>query len=468
MTQRVSPFYGWRVVAAAFVVAVFGWGLGFYGPPVYLEAVRQARGWPVALVSGAVTLHFLAGVVVIASLPALHRRFGLPRVTLAGAVVLALGVLGWATASAPWQLYAATLLSGAGWPTLGAAAVNAILAPWFVRKRPAALSTAYNGASIGGVIFSPVWVALIGWLGFPLAAAMVGAVMVGTVAVLAVTVLARTPESMGQLPDGETAHVAAGIMTGDGAAPVVSLWRDSSFLTLAAGMALALFAQIGLLAHLVSLLVPALGTQGAGLAAGLSTAAAILGRQLVGWFMPASADRRLVASASLLAQVLGCGALLAAGATNVPLLLLGVTLVGLGIGNATSLPPLVAQAEFAKADVARVVALIIAIAQGTYAFAPAAFGLLREAAPEAAVYIAAAAVQLGGVLAYMGGRGAYVRRVAPAAMTTTVGWRECVEVWRRRHRTRQDLRRLTPHELADLGLDDAQREAECLKWFWRG
>jgi hypothetical protein len=39
--RRASGFDGWRVVAAAFIVAVFGWGVGFYGPPVYLEAVRQ-------------------------------------------------------------------------------------------------------------------------------------------------------------------------------------------------------------------------------------------------------------------------------------------------------------------------------------------------------------------------------------------------------------------------------------------
>ena len=47
------------------------------------------------------------------------------------------------------------------------------------------------------------------------------------------------------------------------------LWRDRRFLTLAAGMALGLFAQIGLTAHLFSLLVPALGAQQAGLAMGL-------------------------------------------------------------------------------------------------------------------------------------------------------------------------------------------------------
>ena len=36
MAMAKHGFYGWRVVWAAFVVAVFGWGLGFYGPPVYL------------------------------------------------------------------------------------------------------------------------------------------------------------------------------------------------------------------------------------------------------------------------------------------------------------------------------------------------------------------------------------------------------------------------------------------------
>jgi MFS family permease len=407
-----TPFHGWRVVAAAFVIAAFGWGVGFYGPPVYLEAVRTARGWPVALVSGAVTVHFLAGVVVVANLPALHRRFGLHRVTATGAIVLALGVLGWALAETPWQLFAATLLTGAGWPTLGAAAINAMVAPWFVEKRPAALSMAYNGASIGGVIFSPLWVALIGWGGFPLAACLVGFVMIATVTGLAASVLSHNPESLGQNPDGAlTERVTSGPAAEVSLAPALANpWRDPAFLTLAAGMALALFAQIGLIAHLVSLLVPALGAQGAGLAAGLSTAAAILGRTLVGWFMPARADRRIVAALSLLVQALGCGALLLAGGTSVPLLLAGVVLIGLGIGNATSLPPLVAQAEFRKADVARVVALIVATAQGAYAFAPALFGLLRASAPDAAVYLAAILVQLGAITAYLAGRRLHARR----------------------------------------------------------
>ena len=50
MTPTTSRFYGWTVVGAAFVVAAFGWGVGFYGPPVWLKALHDARGWSVGLI----------------------------------------------------------------------------------------------------------------------------------------------------------------------------------------------------------------------------------------------------------------------------------------------------------------------------------------------------------------------------------------------------------------------------------
>lgn len=380
-------FYGWRVVAGAFVLAAFGWGVGFYGPPVYLHAVREARGWSLPLVSAAVTTHFVIGAIVVANLPALYRRYGLPRITGLGALTLALGVVGWAVAATPWQLFAATVLSGAGWVAMGAAAVNGIIAPWFVRTRPAALATAYNGASIGGVIFSPLWVAAIDVLGFPIAAATIGLVMTATIWALSGTLFARAPEQMGLRPDGDAPAQPASSVTAADARPLPGalLWRDPKFLTLSAGMALGLFAQIGLIAHLFSLLVPALGAQNAGLAMGLATACAIGGRTLVGWLMPVGADRRLVACAAYGVQIMGSLLFILAAGQSIPALLAGIVLFGSGIGNATSLPPLIAQVEFVKDEVQRVVALIVASAQATYAFAPAFFGaILALASPGAA------------------------------------------------------------------------------------
>jgi hypothetical protein len=393
------------VVAAAFVLAVFGWGVGFYGPPVYLHAVRAARGWSLPLVSAAVTLHFLTGAIVVANLPGLYRRLGLPSVTKAGVLSLALGVCGWAWAEQPWQLCVATFFSGAGWVAMSAAAINAIVSPWFVRARPAALGMAYNGASIGGVIFSPLWVTAIERLGFPEAAALIGLVMVVTVWVLADRIFSRTPQRMGLAPDGDAPGTPVPATPSSALHPLPGklLWRDRQFITLAAGMALGLFAQIGLIAHLFSLLIPALGAQGAGLAMGLATASAIAGRTIVGWAMPIGADRRLVACVSYTVQIIGSIVLVAAG-QGVMLLLIGSVLFGAGIGNATSLPPLIAQIEFVRRDVPRVVALIVAIGQGTYAFAPAVFGIVREFGSAPAFFAIAALVQVLAICCFFAGR----------------------------------------------------------------
>lgn len=443
-----SPsFFGWKVLYATFVLAVFGWGVGFYGPPVFLHAVVQRTGWSVGLVSGAVTLHFLAGTVVVANLPRLYRRIGVARTTAGGAALLALGVAGWALAQAPWQLYAAAVVSGMGWVTLGAAAVNALIAPWFVRRRPAALGMAYNGASVGGIVFSPLWVFLIAQAGFAQAALWVGIAMVAVIAVLSHQVFKVTPQQIGQAPDGDLSDgvpsggVPSGGSSSDGvqssgtppatypsraaqvsAAPptptlATKLRRDRAFVTLAAGMALGLFAQIGLIAHLLSLLAPILGAQTAGLAMGLATASAIAGRSLVGWLMPPGADRRKIACAAYAVQIAGSLVLMLA-ADHAWALWTGVLLFGSGIGNATSLPPLIAQTEFAREQAARVVPLIVALSQGAYAFAPAAFGALRTWLQPSGLtlpgfLVAAALLQAAAIACFAAGRGAHAKRGAP-------------------------------------------------------
>lgn len=324
--MRTGTFHGWRVVSAAFVLAAFGLGFGFYGPPVYLDAVRERNGWSVSLVSVAVTMHFLIGAVVTANLPSLYRRFGIATVTKTGALALALGVVGWSVAAAPWQLFGSTVLSGAGWVTMGIAAVNAMVSPWFVRRRPAALAIVYNGANAGGIIFSPLWAGAIDAIGFPIAATAIGLIMVLTAWALADLVLSRAPQQAACLPDDVSPTETAGSASAQAAQPLPGalLWRDRRFLTLAVGMSVGLFAQIGLTAHLYSLLLPPLGTQYAGPAVGLVTAMAILGRTLLGWLMPVRIDRRLVAGASYAVQIVGSIAFLVAGGTNVPLLILAV------------------------------------------------------------------------------------------------------------------------------------------------
>jgi hypothetical protein len=274
---------------------------------------------------------------------------------------------------------------------------------------------AYNGGSIGGVIFSPLWVAAIATLGFANAAMAIGLAMIAVLWLLSGRYFSSSPEQMGLTPDNDAPGDPPSIVTSPHARPLPGglLWRDRRFATLSAAMALGLFAQIGLMAHLYSLLAPTLGAQQAGFAMAMITAMAICGRALLGWAMPTGADRRLIACAGYLAQLLGSIMFYLAAGRSVPLLLAGVVLFGLGFGNATSLPPLIAQVEFVKEDIARAVALVVGIAQAAYAFAPATFGLIRTLAPELPgaepagaphVFMAAALLQGCAIAAFLVGR----------------------------------------------------------------
>jgi MFS family permease len=417
LTARPAPpiahrrFFGWRVVGAAFTVAVFGWGVGFYGPSVFLNALHQERGWSVSLISSAITCHFLISAAIITRLPDLYRRFGLTLMTRVGALGLAAGTIGWSIALEPWHLFAAAVLSAIGWATMGGAAIPAMVSPWFDRRRPAALSMAFNGSSIGGLVFTPLWAVLIFRVGFRLAALVIGLIAVTTLWWLAGRYLRPTPESMGLAPDGDPQTAAgstksARIAEHQRVPEGLRVWSDWRFATLAIAFALGLFAQVGLLSHLFSLLVPALGETGAGGAVALITGCAVVGRTLPGMILPGGANWRMLGATVFGVQVAGSIALIAAAGSSIPLLLSGCVLFGLGVGNVGSLSPLIAQAEFARVDVARVIALVVAMNQVVFAFGPVVLGVLRDATSTTwAPILAAGLIQLTAAIVVIAGIG---------------------------------------------------------------
>jgi predicted MFS family arabinose efflux permease len=89
-------------------------------------------------------------------------------------------------------------------------------------------------------------------------------------------------------------------------------------------------------------------------------------------------NRRQVAAFNFLVQAAGTTLLTLANST--PALVSGCILFGLGVGNLVSLPPLIIQKEFAPGDVGKAVALMVAINQAVFAFAPAVLGTVRDIA----------------------------------------------------------------------------------------
>jgi MFS transporter len=387
-------FFGWKVVATAFVVATFTFGVGYYGPSIFLNILHQQRGWSVFVVAWAITLHFLVSAILVAWLPEAHHRFGIALTTFVGIAALAFGMLCWSVALAPWQLFAAAAVTGTGWAATSGAAIIAMVSPWFDRRRPLALGHALNGASAGGIVFAPLWVALIGRIGYTPAIVLVGVVMCMVLAPLIWRYLRPTPASLGLAPDGATvaSYKLCNVHTDYPRASLAQLFARRSFATLSASFALGMFAQVGVVAHLVTRLAPILGVAEAATALSVTTASAVIGRMLLGVAL-GNTDRRAVAAAHFVMQAGGV-TLLAVGTAAITIVP-GCILFGLGVGNLLTLPPLIAQREFPSETVSRAVALITAVNQAVFAFAPALLGVLREVSGSYLIpFLVAAGVQL--------------------------------------------------------------------------
>ena len=375
--MRTRYFYGWNVVVGTFVMAMVSFGLGFYGLAVYVATLQRLHGWSAAVVSAPVTVYYVAGALLTAVIGGVYDRLGPRAVVTAGSIAMAAGVAALGLVTQPWQLYPVFLVMSVGWGAMSGAAINIVLAPWWQRRRGLAVSIAFNGATLGGVIIVPALIALIAAVGFRRATVAAAIMALIVLCAVALGVMRRGPEELGLGPDGD-----APAATVPRAAVVESRWRGDAlrswrFWSVSAPFALGLAAQVGVLTHLVALVTPVLGAGGAGRAVSTATAVAVLGRLATGLVVD-RINRRLVTSVTLAAQI--AGVLLLARAASPGAVYVGCALFGVGVGNLTTLPGLILAVEWPRERFAALVGLVVGINQFTFAFGPSLVGVLRDRA----------------------------------------------------------------------------------------
>jgi MFS family permease len=367
-------FHGWNVVGATFVMALWSFGLGFYGLSVYVATLQAVHGWSVSVVSTPVTVYYIAGALLTMVIGDLYERFGPRFVVAAGSVAMAAGMAALGHVAEPWQLYPAFLVMSAGWGAMSGAAINIILAPWFERRRGLAVSIAFNGATLGGVLITPALILLIDALGFRRALGISAALLV-VVLGSAARLMRRGPAELGLGPDGHPSRSTPRTSLARGESSRREALRTWRFWSVSAPFALGLTAQVGVLTHLIALVAPALGPGGAGRAVSTTTAAALIGRLITGLVVDRM-NRRVVASATLGIQIVGL-AMLARAPSGVAVYA-GCALFGLGVGNLTTLPGLVLAAEWPRERFSSLVGLVVGINQFTFAFGPSLVGVVRD------------------------------------------------------------------------------------------
>ena len=157
-----------------------------------------------------------------------------------------------------------------------------------------------------------------------------------------------------------------------------------------------------------------MGTEGAAWAVSLTSVCAVLGRLGVGLFVD-RVNRRGVIAGNFLLQ--STSVVLMLSGPGPVLLYVACMMFGLGVGNTTSLPSVIVQAEFPKAAFGQVVSTIIAINQFTYSFGPGLLGWLRDGLGSyEAAFAACLMLQLAAAAIVLFGG---VRRAKPATSMAT-------------------------------------------------
>ena len=392
------PIAGWRVVAIAFWLAVFAWGLGFYSLSLYVHHLGEA-GWPTAMLSAATTGYFLLGAAAIGPVERAAARWGRRRVAIAGALLLAGGVAALPRVAHPVALALAYAAMAAGWAATSGTAITQVIGAWFDARRGLALNLALTGASASGFLVIPPMAWAVARWGAADGLAMVAAVLA---AATVVGVAWNLPEPArrggGARPAPGAGGGAAAAHAGNGAA------ADGPLARTVALFAIGWLAQVAFLAQQVPLLVPKVGVAGATAAVAATTAASLVGRLALSLVID-RVDHRAATAGSFLLQAAGMALLLA---TDAPVAVLaGCTMFGLSVGNVVMLPAIFAQREFAPERYGAVVARVWTVGQTLFALGPLGAGALLAAAGSPAPTIAAClAMQVAAAALCAGGRAA--------------------------------------------------------------
>ena len=169
-------YYGWKIVAAIFVLLTFTSGLSFYNHAIYLNALAAKPPFTVGIASMSVSIFFFTGGVTGLFVARWVEDYD-PRISItAGAVMSFISLSLIAYVETTLQLFFVYGLFGAGFSASSLIPATTLVTRWFKKRRAMALSIASTGLSLGGVILTPLSILMVDSLGFNTAAPLIGVI----------------------------------------------------------------------------------------------------------------------------------------------------------------------------------------------------------------------------------------------------------------------------------------------------
>lgn len=328
LTEFDPGYYGWRVVFAACLGVMAGFGSLFvYTFSVFVKPLATEFGWSRETISSGFAI---AAVMLGLCSPLLGQwidRFGPRRIilicmTVYGCAIASLSLLH----SGLWQFYVTCFVLGVVGNGAAHLAYSRSISTWFQRRLGMALACVMVGAGLGAMILPVVAQSIISHSGWRAAYASLG--------VLAL--LLGLPLSWRYIRDRNVIREERAPIVHSGMAWQQGL-RSFAFWIITAILFVSSISMNGAITHLSALLTDRGLTAGnAALCASLLGGSSLLGRVVVGWLLDRFFAPRVAFAINLITAL---GIFLLAHANSFPAGCLAAALIGVGAGGEAATTP---------------------------------------------------------------------------------------------------------------------------------
>ena len=199
-----SFFYGYKLVAAAFLAQFIAIGIYSYVLGPFMQPMINDLGWSRADFTLTRSISQIVMAIAGILIGARVDRFGGRPIMLIGATILTTVLIAHSMISSllSWCLLNGVLLT-VGTAMVGSLVVNVTLSKWFIVNRGKAIAFAAMGVSFGGIILTPLTTYLIDSFGWRIAWVYLGIFSAAVLYPVAL-IMRRAPEDEGLNPDGFT------------------------------------------------------------------------------------------------------------------------------------------------------------------------------------------------------------------------------------------------------------------------
>ncbi len=165
-TYKGNIFYGWYIVAAAFIIMAVGWGITFNTASLFINPISEELGLSRKAINMTFTIRSLSQLVISLLAGIIYTKLKMKNLMKVTSITLALSFFFHAYVKNVGLLYLLTLTSSVSMVLLGTLPLAKILSNWFYERLGFVIGLAFMGSGVGGMILNSLvgrWILAYGW-----------------------------------------------------------------------------------------------------------------------------------------------------------------------------------------------------------------------------------------------------------------------------------------------------------------